>query len=368
MRKKVPDGGLTYAAAGVDVEAGARAVELMDEARSRTIASSLADVIKRRNGFAATVRIPGTDLVLLASTDGVGTKLQVATRTRRNGTVGKDIVHHGINDLLAMGPADPIGFLDYVASPKLKPEQMAEIVIGLCEALETHGWPLIGGETAEMPGTYKAGEYDLVGTIIGIVNEGDLLNPDNVRLGDHIIGIASDGLGTNGYTLARTAFFDVMGHNTRFILRIGKDGVPITVADALLLPHRCYYQSVAPIMRRGLVKSAAHITGGGIPGNLRRALPNYTKAVLDTASWHNERRPWIFDMIRNAVNQPLDDYFTTFNDGIGFALVVDKDNARLVLKLLREAGEHALDIGRVRRYYAERSGVVIRTPEGELNY
>lgn len=245
--------------------------------------------------------------VLVASTDGVGTKTKVAAALGRFSTLGSDLVHHCVNDLLVQG-ARPLFFLDYVASSRLEPATAASLVGGVAAACQAHGIPLLGGETAEMPGVYEAGEFDLVGTLIGIVERSEIVTGERVREGDTILGLASGGLQTNGFSLARHLLSE------RYDEPLG----PGTIGEALLAPHRSFLGAVTPLLEANLVRGMAHITGGGIPGNLPRVLPEGLGAEI-TPDWPV---PDIFRVLSEAGDVSRSELFEVFNMGIGFVLVV----------------------------------------------
>ena len=328
----------TYRDAGVDIDAGERAVEMMKRhVRSTFTPSVLADL----GTFGAMFAPDFTgyrEPVLVSSADGVGTKLKVAFTTNRHDTVGQDIVNHCVNDILVQGAA-PLFFLDYFGVGKLDPVVAAQVVEGLSVACKAAGCALIGGETAEMPDMYAPGEYDLAGFIVGIVERSCVITGAGIRPGDRVIGLASNGLHTNGYTLARKLVFEVAGLSAEDTLPWGR-----TVADELLRVHRCYAPAVLPLLRDDLVQGMAHITGGGLPGNLVRSLPNGCRAVLAAAAWDTQP---IFTFLQQTGNVPRTDMFRTFNMGVGFVLVVRPEAADPVMRRLAEKGETAWIIGEI---------------------
>lgn len=336
--------GLTYADAGVDIAAGAKAVDLMKAAIKATHNEN---VLAELGTFGAMYLVPeapqGDRLVAIASTDGVGTRILDGIRADRHETSGAALVAHCINDILVQG-GDPHFFLDYYASAKLDPEVAARVVIGAAEECQKHGVALIGGETAEMKRFYSPGLYDFVGTIVGFANRNQIITGVDIVPGDLVVGLASNGLGTNGYTLANDLIFEILNLNIEIMLPWG-----VTVADELLKPHRCFKESVLPLMQYGYgkspIKGAAHITGGGLPGNLVRPLPEGCRAVLDPTSWV---APPIFEWIRLAANQPVEDWCRTFNLGIQMCLIVSPDRIGEVMPALEDAGETAWIIGDIR--------------------
>lgn len=251
--------------------------------------------------------------VLVASTDGVGTKTMLATATGRLDAIGRDIVNHCVNDILVQG-ARPLFFLDYVASSRLEPAQVAAVVDGVASACREAGMALLGGETAEMPGVYTGGELDLVGTIVGVVSRRRIVTGERVRAGDVLLGLASGGLQTNGFSLAR----QVLGAHLLEPLHPG-GRLGETVGDALMAPHRSFQRALTPLLSADLVHAAAHVTGGGIPGNLPRVLPQGLGAEIDPESW---TQPPIFDLLRRVGEIDEQEMRQVFNLGIGMLLVV----------------------------------------------
>ena len=303
-----------YAAAGVDIAAGERAVELM---RAAVHATYTPAVLGGVGAFGALYRAPGGDgAVLVSSTDGVGTKVKIAIALDRHDSIGRDLVHHCIDDILTLG-ARPLFFLDYLGIGTLVPETVASIVGGLAAACRDHGVALIGGETAEMSALYAPGDYDLAGFIVGTVAEDAIVDGGAVHAGDAVIGLPADGLHTNGYTLVRQVF--ATDDLRAYVPALGQ-----TLGDELLRPHRCYLADVAPLLTQGIVKGMAHITGGGLPGNLPRALPAGLGATLDPAAW---AIPPIFTLIEERGRVPRAEMYRVFNMGIGFTLICAPDAA-----------------------------------------
>jgi phosphoribosylformylglycinamidine cyclo-ligase len=306
-----------YAAAGVDIAAGERAVDLM---RASLRATYTAEVLGSVGAFGALYRSPGAGQVLVSSADGVGTKVKVAIALGRHETIGRDLVHHCINDILTLG-ARPLFFLDYLGIGRLVPQTVAAIVGGVAEACRRWGVALIGGETAEMPDLYGRDDYDLAGFIVGVVAEQEIVDGRAIRAGDAVIGLPSDGLHTNGYTLARRVFAGAD-------LRSYVPALDAELGDELLRPHRCYLPDVAPLLGRGLIKGMAHVTGGGLPGNLPRALPAALGVELDQGAW---TVPPIFELIAQTGAVPRAEMYRVFNMGIGFALICAPASAREVV-------------------------------------
>lgn len=300
-----------YAAAGVDLESAEAAKERIGRlvAGTRT-ALSLGHV----GAFGGMVRVPPgmRKPALVLSTDGVGTKVLVALEAGRFDTVGEDLVNHSVNDILVHG-ARPIAFMDYIAGSALTVEQIAGIVEGIARACRAHGMALAGGETAQMPGLYQPGHYDLAGTIIGVVEEDEALHGDKIRPGDVLLAYASTGLHTNGYTLARRIIFDTLKLSTGDPL----PGTGQSVADALLAVHKSYFKPVFPVLQH--IHGLAHITGGGIPGNLVRILPAGCEAVVQQRSW---TLPPLFRLLQDAGKVSSTEMHDVFNLGVGMIAVL----------------------------------------------
>jgi phosphoribosylformylglycinamidine cyclo-ligase len=278
--------------------------------------------------------------VLVSSVDGVGTKLKVAQALDRYDTVGMDIVNHCVNDILTSG-AEPLFFLDYIAMGKLLPQKVEAIVKGLAKACQEVNFALIGGETAEMPGMYAAGDYDLVGFIVGAVEKDRIISGNTIAVGDTIIGLASSGLHTNGYSLARRVIGDTAAALNRHYPELGK-----SAGEALLEPHRCYYHQLKPVLP--LIKGMAHITGGGLVGNVPRILPEGLTAKFNSREW---AVPPIFKLIQKRGNIDEEEMFRVFNMGIGMAVICSAGKAdELTEKLpqVRVIGEILEQVGKAR--------------------
>jgi len=326
-----------YAAAGVRLDAAEEAQRRI-AALVRTTRTPLA--LGAIGAFGGMVRVPSgfERPVLVLSTDGVGTKVLVAARAGVHDTVGEDLVNHCVNDILVHG-ATPLAFLDYVATGQLEPDVAAAIVAGVARGCRAHDITLAGGETAQLPDLYQPGHYDLAGTIVGVVEERSALHGDLVRPGDVLIGYASNGLHTNGYTLARRIVFDTLRLDVL-------DEFPETgrsVAQVLLDVHRSYATAVTPIISR--LHALAHITGGGIPGNLVRVLPAGAEAVVDAGAW-----PWpaLFRVLMRAGDVSLGEMRRVFNLGIGMIAVAGRDDAEAAIAAAKRAGIEAWIIGEVR--------------------
>jgi len=329
----------TYRDAGVDIDAQDAALERVKEMVRATHTDG---VLSELGSFGGLFRLPTRDLrepVLVSSADGVGTKLKLAFLTGRHDTVGQDLVHHCVNDILVQG-ARPLFFLDYLATGRLDPEVAARVIGGVATACGAHGFALLGGETAEMPGFYADGEYDLAGFIVGIVDRKKVLDGRRVSSGDLLVGLPSSGLHTNGYSLARTIVFEQLG--------LDPDARPpeldTTVGDELLKIHQCYLDPVWPLLADGRVHSIAHITGGGITDNVPRVLPEGLRAVVKVGSWDV---PQVFRFLERAGDVPEDDMWRSFNMGVGLVLVVAPKQLARVLEELREHGCAGFPMGNV---------------------
>ncbi len=329
---------LTYRSAGVDIDEGERLVELIKPAAKSTARAGAEAAL---GGFAAILDPKATgfkDPLFLATTDGVGTKLKIAIESGRHETVGIDLVAMCVNDLSAQG-AEPLMFLDYYATAKLNADQAAIVVRGIAEGCRQAGCALAGGETAEMPGMYAKGDYDLAGFAIGAAERGALLpHVTQMRAGDAIIGVGSSGPHSNGYSLVRKVV-ERSGLNWDAPAPFA-DGM--TLGAALLIPTRIYARALKPLFDSKLIKGAAHITGGGLVENTPRALPDHLAADFDWNSW---KRPAVFEWLQSAGGVPEDDMRRTFNLGIGMALIVGADAADDVITTLEANGERAFVIG-----------------------
>ena len=332
---------MDYKSSGVDIEAGN---EVVRRIRGLARGTFTAGVLSDLGSFGGLFRL-GTerrDPVLVSSADGVGTKLRVAFMAGVHDTIGVDLVNHCVNDILVQG-AEPLFFLDYLATGRLDPDVAVKIVEGLARGCRENGCALLGGETAEMPGFYADGEYDVAGFIVGIVERDRLIDGRGIVPGDRLIGLASSGLHTNGYSLARRIVFERLGLGVRH--RVPDLGT--TVADALLTPHRSYLPVVRPLLAGGAIKGMAHITGGGITDNLPRILPRGTEARVDVGAWNI---PQIFVWLQTAGGVPRADMLRAFNMGIGLILAVSAEQSDEVLAQLHASGEHgARVIGEIAR-------------------
>lgn len=330
---------MSYKETGVDIDAGEDLVRrIKTGVRSTFSKNVLADIGMFGGLYRASfrgIRKP----VLVSSVDGVGTKLKIAFAMDRHHTVGQDLVNHCVNDILACG-AKPLFFMDYFAAGKLSPAVGEQVIQGFVKACRENKCSLIGGETAEMPGMYADGEYDLAGTIVGVVEESKILTGKKIRRGDVLIGLPSTGLHTNGYSLARAALLSRYSINEYF------DDLGTTLGDALMRIHRSYLSSVHPLLSAGLARGIAHITGGGIRGNTMRVVPKGLSLKIDWSAWE---RPAIFRMIQTTGGVPEDDMRRTFNLGIGLVLVVDPKKVDKTLALLKRRKEQPVIMGEVVR-------------------
>ena len=331
---------MDYKAAGVDIDAGNETVRrIRGLARSTFTAGVLSDI----GSFGGLFRLePGRyrDPVLVASADGVGTKLKIAFLAKRHHTIGADLVNHCVNDILVQG-AEPLFFLDYLATGQLSPAVAESIVGGIAAACRENGCALLGGETAEMPGFYGEGEYDVAGFIVGAVDRSRLITGRTIAVGDLLVGMPSSGLHTNGYSLARRVVFE------RLRLDVGSyvPELSTTVGEALLEPHRSYLPIVQPLLDAGRIKGMAHITGGGITDNLPRVLPHGTAAMIDRSAW---RVPPIFTWLQRSGSIPDEDMLRTFNMGVGLIIVTGRVHAEpLIDELAARGGHTACVIGEV---------------------
>jgi len=329
---------MDYKSSGVDIDAGNEVVRrIKGLARSTFTPGVLSEI----GSFGGLFRLaPGefADPVMVASADGVGTKLKVAFLANRHDTVGEDLVNHCVNDILVQG-ARPLFFLDYLATGRLAPDVAEQIVAGIARGCRANGCALLGGETAEMPGFYAAGEYDLAGFIVGAVDRARIVNGAALQPGDALIGLPSNGLHTNGYSLARRIVFDELALTVRSVL----PGIGATVADALLAVHRSYLRVIEPLLAEpGLVKGLAHITGGGITDNLPRIFAAGVGARIDRRAWEV---PALFRFLGEAGQVPVDDMYRSFNMGIGLIVACRPADAARVMTTLEGQGEAPRLIG-----------------------
>ena len=331
---------MDYRQSGVDIDAGNETVRRIRSLARATFTPGVLSDIGSFGGLFRLDREAFREPVLVSSADGVGTKLKVAFMTGRHDTVGADLVNHCVNDILVQG-ARPLFFLDYLATGRLSPEIAEQVIAGVARGCRENGCALIGGETAEMPGFYSDGEYDIAGFVVGVVERARIVDGRTIVPGDVLIGLPSAGLHTNGYSLARRVLFERAGFEPG-------DLVPelgTTIGDALLAPHRSYLRLILPLLDGALIKGMAHVTGGGITDNLPRILPEGCDAAIDAAAWDI---PPIFTLLRSRGGIELTEMFRTFNMGIGLILVCAPGSRDEVLGLLADAGEeHAAVIGAI---------------------
>ncbi|MDI6739654.1 MAG: phosphoribosylformylglycinamidine cyclo-ligase [Candidatus Edwardsbacteria bacterium] len=330
---------MRYKDAGVNIDAGNESVRRIKSiVRSTFTRSVLTDI----GGFGALFdgQLKGyKQPVLVSSCDGVGTKLKVALLAGSHGTVGQDLVNHCVNDILVQG-AKPLFFMDYAAFGRLDPKILESIVTGFAKACRENGCSLVGGETAEMPGIYASGDYDLAGFIVGVVEKKKLITGKTIKPGDMVIGLGTNGLQTNGYSLARKILFDKCGYKVGTYL----PELKTTVGEALLKVHPSFLKAVSPLLDKGLVKGMAHITGGGFLDNIPRALPNNCDVEIARGSW--PALP-VFPLMQEQGGVPEDDMYRTFNMGIGFVLITAAADLDKTIKMLKATKPRAHQIGRV---------------------
>ncbi len=328
-----------YREAGVDIDAQKRALSrVKDLARSTFTPGVLSEI----GGFGGLFRLDLAalqDPVLVASADGVGTKLVVAGMAGDYSTVGRDLVNHCVNDILVLGAA-PLFFLDYVGAGVLEPERMVSLLAGVAAGCRGNGCALLGGETAEMPGFYRPGDYELVGFIVGIVDRPRLLDGSRVRPGDRLIGLPSDGLHTNGYSLARRILFERLGLDLDERIPGGRSRR--TVGQLLLAPHRSYLPAIRPLLGDPGLHAMAHGTGGGRPDTVPRVRPAGTRAALRLGSW---RVPELFRLLKRHGDVTGEEMFRVFNMGVGLVLVVAPEAVARVLRVLRRSGQPSFVMG-----------------------
>lgn len=329
---------MRYRDAGVDIEVAGLAKARIKRLARPTFTSRVLGDLGAFGGFFSLQGLP-RDAVLVSSMDGVGTKLKIAFALHRHSTVGADIVNHSVNDIAVHG-ATPLFFLDYLAAGKLRPSVVEEIVKGMAGACRQVGCALVGGETAEMPGFYRAGEYDLAGCIVGWARRRQIVDGRGIRAGDVIVGLPSWGLHTNGFSLARRVLLEREGLKlSQRIAELGR-----TLGEELLAPHRCYRPVVHPLLERGWIKGLVHVTGGGITGNTPRILPAGSRALIRLGAW--PVLP-VFELIARCGRVPQDEMLRTFNMGVGMLLIVALDDLRNVTAWLEKHREKFWMLGRI---------------------
>jgi len=315
-----------YARAGVDVDLGSRLKRRIQQLVTQTHGPQ---VLGKIGGFGGLFRVQFSgmrDSILVASIDGVGTKLKIAFALNRHDTIGADLVNHCVNDIAVLG-ARPLFFLDYIGCEKLEPRVFGQLIRGLSRACRAAGCALIGGETAQMPGMYRKGEYDLAGCMVGVVDRAKIIDGSKIKPGDVILGLASNGLHTNGYSLARKILFEKM----RLKPSSKIDNLPGTIGEELLRVHK-NYQPLLTKVPRGMIKGLAHITGGGLIDNLPRILPKKCDAIIETRSW---RVPHIFRILQRNGDVDLAEMYQVFNMGIGMVAIVSKRDTKRTMSILR---------------------------------
>ena len=328
---------VTYKDSGVDIAAGNSFVNLI---KPLVKATSRPEVLADIGGFGGLFSLNTAKYknpVLVSGTDGVGTKLKIAFQADRHDTIGIDLVAMCVNDIIVQG-AEPLFFLDYLATGKLLPEKGAEIVKGIAEGCKQAGCALIGGETAEMPGFYADGEYDVAGFTVGVVDRDNIIDGSCISVGNRLIGIGSTGLHSNGYSLARTLIFDRLGLS----IHDQFPGSDASVADVLLMPTRIYVRSILNLLKDFSINGIAHITGGGLLENIPRVLPKECQAHIYTNAWE---QPNLFKVLQKAGNVERSEMYRTFNMGIGMVLVVAENQAEDIIDRLKGLGEAAWIIG-----------------------
>ena len=330
---------ITYKDAGVDIDAGNHFVDLIKPLVKQT---SRPEVLADIGGFGGLFSLNSNKYkrpTLVAATDGVGTKLKLAFMLDKHDTVGIDLVAMCVNDIIVQG-AEPLFFLDYLATAKLSPEQAVEVVRGIAEGCKQSNCALLGGETAEMPGMYSGGEYDLAGFSVGVVDNDKIIDGSSITTRDQIIGIASSGLHSNGFSLARKIILETL----QLDLTAQPDGFDKPLGETLLTPTRIYVKSILNLLKSFEIKGIAHITGGGLLENIPRILPQHCKAVIDPGSWE---KPPIFNLLQQGGQISDEEMYRTFNSGIGMVLVVSPEDVEDIIDRLAGLGDKAYLIGRI---------------------
>jgi phosphoribosylformylglycinamidine cyclo-ligase len=330
----------TYKDSGVNIK---KAENLLDDIKSKIQKTFNPHVLNTIGGFAALTEVPKDykNPVLVSSTDGVGTKLKIAFAADKHNTVGIDLVGMSVNDILTLG-ARPFFFLDYYACGKIEDRVYKEVISGICDGCQMAGCALIGGETAEMPSFYKEGEYDLAGFAVGIVEKDHIIDGSQIIAGDAVIGLASNGLHSNGYSLVRHVLFEInkLGVNDMM------DGTDIKLYEELLKPTRIYVKPVLEVSSRYIIKGMVHITGGGLPGNIKRVIPQGLTASVHVAL---DSVPGIFHFLMKLGNIDFQEMCSTFNMGTGYVLIVGKDDEKAIIDLFEKLGEKASLLGYIEK-------------------
>ena len=330
---------ITYADAGVDIDRANRTKKRIKYLAHKTFNRGVLSEIGGFGGLFSIDKTKYVDPVLVSSVDGVGTKLKIAFEMDMHQTIGADLVNHCVNDIAVQGAA-PLFFMDYLATGQLQPEVAEKVVEGLATACKSNGCALIGGETAEMPGFYPDGEYDLAGFIVGVVERERIITGKTVEVGDVILGLPSNGLHTNGYSLARKLLFEVAGYTLDTYVNELKG----KVGNELLRTHKSYWPIIRKLLAADCVSALAHITGGGITENLPRVLPKGVAAVIEVGSWPVQP---IFEHLQKLGNVPQDEMLRTFNMGLGMLMVIPSKKFKKAQSVLDRAGEKAHTVGRI---------------------
>ncbi len=327
----------SYAQSGVDIDLADRTKIRLGDIVRETFTERVIGDFGNFGSMFSSKGFGGKDMVLVSSADGVGTKLKVAFQANRHDTVGHDLVNHLANDILCLG-AKPLFFMDYIGLGKMDDEVVASIVNGMAQGCKENGCALVGGETAEMPGFYSPGEYDLAGFMVGLADKKFIPKPKSLKAGDVLIGMSSSGLHTNGYSLARKAFFEIGNMSLDDIIPETKT----KLGDELLKIHRSYSKDIYPFIKNKLFKSVAHITGGGFEGNISRILPPDLDAVIDTSFWNP---PGIFRAIQRLANVETEEMLRVFNMGIGLVAVVRPKDIPYIRKIMRAPDFEVVPVG-----------------------
>ena len=327
-----------YRQSGVDIDAGN---EVVRRIRKMARSTYTPGVLSGVGSFGGLFALDGSvaDPVLVASADGVGTKLKVAFMTGVHHTIGQDLVNHCVNDILVQG-ARPLFFLDYLATGRLSPDVAEQIVKGVAEACQANGCALLGGETAEMPGFYQDGEYDVAGFIVGVVSRSKVIDGRDIKAGDVLLALPSSGLHTNGYSLARRIVFDELGLGVDDRV----DQLGTTAGEALLAPHRSYLRAIGPLLDKGWIKGMAHITGGGLTENVPRMMPEGRAPQFDRSSW---TVPPLFTWLQRGGSVSDDEMFRAFNMGVGLVIACAPEHESTMVSMLKASGEAAWRLGEV---------------------
>ncbi|MEI6647028.1 MAG: phosphoribosylformylglycinamidine cyclo-ligase [bacterium] len=328
-----------YAQAGVDIDSKMSGIEIIKKMVATTQTKGVVGGI---GSFGGLFQSPGKEMLLVASTDGVGTKLKVAALAKKHDTVGQDIVNHCVNDILVQG-AKPLFFMDYIGTSRFDTAIFTDVISGLVKACKENNCALLGGETAEMPGLYSLGEYDLVGTIVGVVEKRKVITGKAIKPGDVMIGLPSGGLQTNGYSLARKVIFDQCGLMHQDLI----PGTRTTVTEALLAVHRSFLKPISALLAKHIsIRGMAHITGGGFIDNIPRVLPDKCNAMVDRASW---TPPMVFNFIERQGKVDRDEMYRVFNMGIGYIVIVRPTDAKKTMNLLQAMKMAPVVIGKIEK-------------------